>query len=122
MTLDDIKDALSNLVNLDVRTVVGDYEQTEQGIVPGPDAKSIITRINLLGGDITTAFSSEFLDTPLDDVRDFHSMREEHALEIVQGNIQALQQLVTLISNIQQEENHLKSLEAEEKPANYGDL
>jgi hypothetical protein len=122
MTLDDIKDALSNLVNLDVRTIVGDFDHDDDGIRAKGDAKSIVTRINLLGGDITTAFSSEFLDSPLDEVRDFHSMREAHALEIVQGNIQALQQLVTLIGTIQQEESQMAILAAKDNKESYGDL
>ncbi len=105
ISLEDIKNAMSNLVNLDIRTVVGTFEYGKDGkLQAGRDAKQIVTRINLLDGDITTAFSEDFLEAPLDTVRGFHGMRERQGMEIVQGNIRALQQLVGLIGTLGSEE------------------
>lgn len=108
ISLDDIKKAMSNLVNLDIRTVVGDFEYAHDGKIKATGhAKQIVTRINLLDGDITTAFSEEFLESPLDSVRGFHGMRERQSMEIVQGNIRALQQLAALIGTLGQEEKRI---------------
>ncbi len=105
VSLDDIKSAMSNLVNLDIRTIVGEYDYAHDGkIKANQDAKQIVTRMNLLDGDITTAFSEEFLEAPLDSVRGFHGLRERQGMEIVQGNIRALQQMVSLIGTLAQEE------------------
>ncbi|MDM8546512.1 hypothetical protein [Candidatus Venteria ishoeyi] len=117
LSMDDIKQAVSNLVNLDIRTVVGDFTYDRSGkIQPASDAKQIVTRINLLDGDITTAFSEEFLSTPLENVRGFHGVRERQGMEIMQGNIKALQQLTDLIGNIESKEKKVASEAAGEVP------
>ncbi len=105
LSLKDIKNALENLVTLDIRTVVGDFSYDQHGkLLPGPGAKQIVSRINLLDGDITTAFSEDFLVSPLDLVRGYHNVRERQGMDIVQGNIKALQQLASLIVSLNQEE------------------
>jgi len=123
ISLDDIKKAMSNLVNLDIRTVVGDFDYGNDGKLKAkPDAKQIVTRINLLDGDITTAFSEEFLEAPLDTVRGFHGMRERQGMEIVQGNIRALQQLVGLIGTLGQEDKRTNDKPASDDNANSANL
>jgi hypothetical protein len=92
--IDDISDKLDELKTLDIRTVVGDWDLDKHK--PKGDAKIIISRIDLLDGDITTAFGEEFLDPPLDKIREYHAEREKKGMEIIDGNIKALKELVEL--------------------------
>jgi len=105
LSLENIKDAMDNLINLDIRTIVGEVDFDSKGkMQPATRSKQIVSRLNLLDGDITTAFPEEFLQSPLDSVRSFHALRERQAMEIVQGNIRALQHLVGLIDTINRQE------------------
>lgn len=112
MDLSTIRDAMTNLVNLEIRTIVGDFSEINGKIEPAVDAKTITTRINLLGGDITTAFTEDFLDEPLDAVRDFHKRNEEHAQQIVQGNINALKELAQLMLVLDKAEQRSRAINA----------
>lgn len=101
MDFKTIQNALDKLVVLDIRTVVGEFQYDADGkLQPADGAKQLISRINLLDGDITTAFSNEFLTEPLSTVREFHSAREKQGQEIIQGNIKALQEMVKLIADL----------------------
>jgi|JFJP01.1.fsa_nt_gi hypothetical protein len=105
LSLEDIKNAMNNLVNLDIRTIVGDVEFDNKGkMQPMAGSKQIVSRMNLLEGDITTAFPEEFLQAPLDGVRSFHGLRERQAMDIAHGNIKALQQFIGLIDTIDRQE------------------
>lgn len=105
INLEDIKNAMNNLVNLDIRTIVGDVTIDEKGkMQPVVGSKQIVSRMNLLEGDITTAFPEEFLQAPLDSVRSFHGLRERQAMDIAHGNIKALQQFIGLIDAVERQE------------------
>lgn len=105
ISIEDIKNAMNNLVNLDIRTIVGEVNLDDNGrMQPNVGSKQIVSRMNLLDGDITTAFSEEFLQAPLDSVRSFHALRERQAMEIVHGNIRALQQMIGLIDTLERQE------------------
>jgi hypothetical protein len=95
----EIKNGVKQLQTLEVRTVVGPskWDEAAQKIIPDVTAKIIMTSINLIQGDITTAFDQEFLADPLNKVRDFHMEREKRAQEIINGNINALKELVNLL-------------------------
>ncbi|MEY3219101.1 MAG: hypothetical protein RIT27_458 [Pseudomonadota bacterium] len=105
ISLEDIKNAMNNLINLDIRTIVGEVDFDSKGkMQPTANSKQMVSRLNLLDGDITTAFPEDFLQMPLDSVRSFHALRERQAMEIVQGNIRALQHLVGLIDTLDRQE------------------
>jgi hypothetical protein len=105
ISLEDIKNAMNNLVNLDIRTIVGEVNFDDKGkMQPVAGSKQIVSRMNLLEGDITTAFPEEFLQAPLDSVRNFHGLRERQAMDIAHGNIKALQQFVGLIDTLERQE------------------
>ncbi|MCP4697498.1 MAG: hypothetical protein GY862_11690 [Gammaproteobacteria bacterium] len=105
MNLEDIKNALNNLVNVEIRTVVGNFTHDADGPPKrAADSKEIYTRINLLEGDISTYFNEEFLEGSLSSVRQYHAMREKNGLAIVQENIDALQKMVGLIATIGKQE------------------
>jgi hypothetical protein len=117
INLEDIKDAMNNLVNLDIRTIVGEVEFDNKGkMQPNVGSKQIVSRMNLLDGDITTAFSEEFLQAPLDSVRGFHALRERQAMEIVHGNIRALQQMIGLIDTLERQEKLDKTTASDVPP------
>jgi hypothetical protein len=104
INLDDIKKAMDNLVTLDIRTIVGEVTIDDEGkLRPAAGAKQMISRMNLLQGDITTAFPEDFLQPPLDNVRNFHALRERQGMDIVQGNIKALQHFIGLIDALERQ-------------------
>lgn len=117
LSLEDIKNAMENLVTLDIRTIVGDVSIDDKGkLRPAPNAKQIVSRMNLLQGDITTAFPEDFLQPPLDNVRNFHALRERQGMDIVQGNIKALQHFIGLIDTLERQGKPEKSIP--ETPSN----
>jgi hypothetical protein len=114
ISVEDIKNAMDNLVNLDIRTIVGEVNLDDNGkMQPNVGSKQIVSRMNLLNGDITTAFSEEFLQAPLDSVRSFHALRERQAMDIVYGNIKALQQMIGLIDTLERQEKADKTMSSD---------
>ena len=98
--IDKIIEHVENLSTLEIRTVVGNFtwDEDERRIAYiDEEAKVIITQINLVDGDITTAFSEEFLEPPYDKIREFHAEREKPGHEIIEANIRALKEFIDLI-------------------------
>lgn len=94
-----IEDRISRLTTLDIKTVVGDYKYgMNEEVEPKPDTeyKVMTSKINLIGGDITTNISNELMDDKFKWLLDFHARKEEKGHEIVQGNIQAILSLYKL--------------------------
>ncbi|MBW2057798.1 MAG: hypothetical protein JRH07_06520 [Deltaproteobacteria bacterium] len=97
--VDKILEKIENLKTLEIRTVIGNFKwnpQTRKIEYAEGKVKTIITQIDLLEGDITTAFSEDFLEEPYAGIRDFHAEREKRGQEIIDGNIKALKELVGL--------------------------
>lgn len=94
---DKIKNAIQNLVTLEIITSVGDVILKEGENRPDIDyskgPKVIMTRINLLQGDITTVFHEEYVTGKYQVLRDFHTAREKEGYEMVKANIAALEKL-----------------------------
>ncbi len=105
-----IKAALSNLVTLEVRTIVGETTLSPNPNNPnGPktivavEGKSdtIETQINLIQGDITTAMSDKFLTDPIyAPLRKFQEEREKQGHKVVLDNIEALKGLLNLSDKV----------------------
>jgi hypothetical protein len=101
--LDTIIKSVKNLKTLEIRTIIGAFQWNESSkkieYKPG-EVKAIITQIDLLEGDITTAFSDEFLREPYDQIRDFHLEREKRGQEIIAGNLKAIQELIKTATQV----------------------
>ena len=94
-----IEDRISKLTTLDIKTVVGDFKYgMNEEVEPKIDTeyKVMTSKINLIGGDITTNISTELMDDKFKWLLDFHARKEEKGHEIVQGNIQAILSLYKL--------------------------
>ncbi len=102
MDLEKIEKALNELMVLNIRTVVGEFAQDAEGKLQyqADKAHVILTQINLLQGDITTALGEEFLRPPLEDVRDFHASRERQARDIVRSNFQTLVEIANAVADM----------------------
>jgi hypothetical protein len=97
--VDTLKQAAANLVNLRITTSVGDPAvQIVNGKLEvtgiDADAKSIVTNINMLEGDIWTALSPETVNGDLAEIRTYHEGLVTKAQEIVQRNMALLQGIV----------------------------
>ena len=97
--MDTIIKKMKDLRSLQIQTIVGDFkiDPNTNKIIPDEKAKKIITRIDLLDGDVTTAFSEEFLKAPLNKVREFHAEREKEGHLIIDNNIKAVSSLIKLV-------------------------
>jgi hypothetical protein len=95
--LDTIIKSVNNLKTLEIRTIIGAFQWNENSrkieYTPG-EVKAIITQIDLLEGDVTTAFSDEFLREPYDQIRVFHLEREKRGQDIIAGNLKAIQEFI----------------------------
>lgn len=103
-----IKASLQNLVTLEIVTAVGQVAfEAGEGETParslpdldhGADPKVILTKIDLLQGDITTVYNEEFVTGNYQCLRDFHAAREKEGHDIIQKNIAALERLLALVN------------------------
>jgi hypothetical protein len=93
-----LSDTIHRAVNLRVVTVVGDatvkgaLERVEVDMPPG-SAWSLVTDINLAGGDITRIVSDKLLGTEYTDLRTAHEAAVKQAQEIVERNVGILIQV-----------------------------
>lgn len=95
--IERIKNAVNNLVTLEIVTAVGDVALKDGKVSPVIDYSKnphvMLTRVNLLQGDITTVFHEEFVTGKYQGLRDFHTAREKEGYEMVKANIAALEKL-----------------------------
>lgn len=96
--LEKITKALTDLVTLEIKTMVGEMTFNQSAVPNFPaKPKAMYSKIDLLQGDITTVYDPEFITGEFTSLREFHQEREKQGQEIIQGNIKALQSLVKLI-------------------------
>ena len=109
---DKIISAANNLVNLKIITFVGDYNiDKDTNLVfdsSKPVTDAIISNINLVDGDITTAIAEKFMAAPYDVIRDYHNKREEQGQAIISRNVDMLKDLVDLIVHANNNKDALK--------------
>lgn len=95
-----ITDALSQLLTLEIVTAVGAVEPKKPDDTNWPDLvdvanpQMIVTKINMLGGDIRTIFGEPFITGDYKSLVDYHAAREKEAFNIVQSNLAALKSLL----------------------------
>jgi hypothetical protein len=112
--IDEVIQGIGNLKTLEIRTIIGGYEwnkDTKRIEYQEGKVKMIMSQIDLLGGDITTAFSDDFLSEPYDKIKEFHMGRENRGQVIIDGNIKALKELVKLFVSATQTKKGLPSEE-----------
>jgi len=105
VSINDIKNDLEKLKTLEIRTIIGnvEYEPKNKKIKEADGAKVIVTQIDLLEGDIVTAFGEDFLKPPYDEIRKYHTEREKQGQEIIASNIKILKDFVELIKDINEQ-------------------
>lgn len=104
--IQDVKNSINNLKTLEIRTVIGKFKWNDKDKkieYKEGEVKQILTQIDLLGGDITTLMSDDFLEAPYNQIRDFHAEREKRGQEIIEGNIKALKELIGLFNKTSKE-------------------
>lgn len=95
--VDKISTKLTNLVTLQIVTVVGEVDLTSPKTASGKAAR---TRINLLDGHVTTELDPSFVGEEYDSVREFHLERERQGHAIVRANIAAIEGLLRLARSL----------------------
>jgi hypothetical protein len=115
ISLDDlgkkIKNSLARLVTLEIVTVIGEIEKVPESEVAeskwrakaNSAEKGILTKMDLLQGDITTIIPKSFFSDDKKAMREYHSEREKQGLDIVKQNIAAVKELWNLIAAIKEE-------------------
>lgn len=101
---DSLIDGLKDLSTLSVRTYVGKFDLEEPGVngatafrlVPDPNCKKIVSLIDLIDGDIQTGMDEDFLSAPYEQMRAYHTQRENQAHAIIQQNVAVIKELVGL--------------------------
>ncbi len=102
-----IMESIENLVTLDIMTAVGHVAGPAGGSEEGrnlPDLdyeknpKMILTKINLLQGDIKTVYHEAFVTGEYQELRAFHATREKEGYKIVLQNIAVLERLLKMIT------------------------
>lgn len=99
-----LSDTIHRAVNLRVITLVGDAQvqgtlESLQVTAPAADSGTLVTDINLVGGDITTIISEKFLGADHADLRAAHQASVTQAQDIVARNIGVLVSVVKEIGN-----------------------
>ena len=106
-----IKDGLARLVTLEIVTVIGEIEKVPVDEVQesrwrakaSSAEKGILTKIDLLQGDITTIIPESFFSDERKALREHHNEREKQGLDIVRQNIAAVKELWNLIADMKEE-------------------
>jgi hypothetical protein len=101
--LERIKDSLSRMTTLDIKTIVGDFKlDSKEDVQPaGGEYLILESRINMLMGDITVRMSQELTTSRYDWVRQFHKEKEAHGYQIIQNNIATILSLVNMYQQLQ---------------------
>jgi len=103
-----IRRSLANLTTLEIITAVGHVRYGAKDGGEGGrdfpdldydrDPKVMLSKIDLLQGDIKTIFNEEFVTGNYQGLRDFHEAREKEGHEIIRKNMEALERLWNLIN------------------------
>ncbi|MCS7020116.1 MAG: hypothetical protein RMJ87_13965 [Cytophagales bacterium] len=101
--LERIKESLSRMTTLDIKTIVGDFKlDSKENVQPaGGDYLIMESRINMLMGDITVRMSPELTTSRYDWVREFHKEKEAHGYQVIQNNIATILSLVNMYHQLQ---------------------
>jgi hypothetical protein len=108
--LKNIETSVEKLTTLEIKTLIGDLELTNDGkvhIPGGNKVKGISSTIDLVGGDITTYISDDFVKN-YPQLVEWHQSREDKGNEIIENNIHTVVNMVkALKDNIFNDENEM---------------
>lgn len=101
-TLDSIREGVEGLATLEILTLVGNFELTDdsKNIAPGSaaNADKILSRIALVSGDVQTAMSPVFVTDPnYREIWTFHQQQVDNGHQIIAKNLEALKKLIAFI-------------------------
>lgn len=94
--LQKVENGIQDMTQLKIQTIMGNLEidnNKKIDFVPGQEIQGMISKIDLIDGDITTQITEKFYDKYPELVQ-FHQSREAKGNEIIEGNILALGTLV----------------------------
>lgn len=99
-----LSDTIHRAVNLRIVTIVGDAQvqgtlESLQVFAPAANSGTLVTDINIVGGDITTIISEKFLGADHADLRAGHQASVTQAQDIVARNIAVLVSVAKEIGN-----------------------
>ncbi len=96
-----LEGALNELINLKIVTAVGAITGTgkELDIDWTQNPKVMLTKIDMIQGDITTVIDPIFVTGEYKELRQFHAEREKQGLTTVRDNIKAIEELYNLAKN-----------------------
>jgi hypothetical protein len=101
-----ILNAFDNLTTLEIVTAVGHAIRRQDAEGAGGldldfdrDPKIILTKINLLQGDIKTVYHEAFVTGEYADLKAFHAEREREGYALVRQNIETLERLLKLAND-----------------------
>lgn len=97
--LQKIEDGISDVTQLKIQTVMGKLEidnTNKIDFVPGQEINGMISKIDLIDGDITTQITEKFYEKYPELVQ-FHQSREAKGHEIIEGNMAALSAIVNTL-------------------------
>ncbi len=106
-----IIDSIKNLVTLEIVTAVGGITSVSKSDTTGgggvksldidlsKDAKVMLTKIDILQGDIKTVYDEEFVTGKYQNLKAFHTEREKEGYNIIKQNIEILKKLLKLITD-----------------------
>lgn len=94
--IESILAKVKDLTVLNIETVMGSLVTDAQGEIvfkPGQDIDGIVSKIDLIDGDIKTQMTEKFYKNYPELVQ-FHQSREAKGHEIIEGNMEALKSIV----------------------------
>ncbi len=104
-----IEEKINDLTTLEIVTAVGEvkFRTADEGsdgiraaINTDKPVKAILTRIDLLDGDIRTVFDEAFVTGEYKALKSFHTEREKQGHDIIEKNLKALQTLYNMAKNL----------------------
>lgn len=101
--LDRLLAKASDLATLEIITVAGtaELDPTTQRFEPkSPVDAALLTRIQLIEGDILSVYPQETLSGDLQVLKDIHQQREAQGLQIINERIAAVKELIKLVSDL----------------------
>ncbi|MEM0997052.1 MAG: hypothetical protein AAGN35_08235 [Bacteroidota bacterium] len=109
----ELKTGVKELVKLQIVTAVGEVGVKISGldvneVTIQPENSAIVTRFNILTGDISTVMDKQFVNGDYVDLREYHATREEKAEQQIRENIKVLRSLIDLVVDIPEREQKAK--------------
>ncbi len=102
--LDRILNKADDLATLEILTTVGSVEKDpttgRYNPVVGSDTPAILTKIELIEGDIVTVFHRDSLTGDLQELREIHKEREAQGMQIINDRIAAVKELIKLVADL----------------------